>query len=327
MSASIRNLLLGLAASVVIAAMVWQGLAAHGNPDPTASHLTRAAAILDTGILVFREGLEAILVLAAITASLMRTQTSYWRPVAQGSGLAFLATLATWVVVVALISAVRAPEYDVQAATGLLAVIVLLVVMNWFFHRVYWTGWIAHHNRKKQDILALAQDAGGRLTPAVYRGLVLLGFSAMYREGFEIVLFLQSIRLQVGSGAVLWGALTGMGLTGLVAMLTFAAHRKLPYKKMLVLTGIMLGVVLVVMVGETVQEMQQAGWLSTTPIGVDFPGWINVWFATFPNIEGLTGQAFAALFVVGSYFAAEYLRVWKPRRQALAASNANGIHD
>ena len=42
------------------------------------------------------------------------------------------------------------PGLDVQAATGIPAILVLLLVMNWFFHRVYWTGWIAHHNRRRK---------------------------------------------------------------------------------------------------------------------------------------------------------------------------------
>ena len=60
---------------------------------------------------------------------------------------------------------------------------------------------------------------------------------------------------------------------------------------MLVATGILLGFVLLVMVGESVQEMQLAGWLPTTPIGIEFPGFVNLWFAAFPTVEGLAAQA------------------------------------
>ncbi len=124
---------LALAASLVLVVMVWQAVTQSGAPDPTAPKLSPSAALLNSGILVFREGLEAILVLAAITAGLMRTDASYWRPIATGSGGAFLATVVTWFVVVAVVSAIDAPALDVQAATGLLAILVLLVVMNWFF--------------------------------------------------------------------------------------------------------------------------------------------------------------------------------------------------
>ena len=307
---------LALAGSLVVAVMFWQAIAEGGVPDPTAGDLSPTAAVLNSGILVFREGLEAILVLAAITAGLVRSNGSYWRPVAIGSGVALLASVATWFVVVAIISAVPAPALDVQAATGLLAILVLLVIMNWFFHKVYWTGWIGLHNRRKEQVL----ERSGGLKSGAFFGLALLGFSAIYREGFEIVLFLQSLRLEVGSFPVLQGVGIGLFFTAIVAALTFLAHRRIPYKKLLIVTGVLLGVVLVVMVGEEVQEMQLAGWLSTTEVDVPLPEWMGVWFAAFPNIEGLAAQAVAALFVIGSYLIVE--RKKRPRRQVRETGNA-----
>ena len=58
------------AAIAVVAMIVWQGITAHGAPDPTQPNASPTVAFLDIGILVFREGLECILVLAAITASM-----------------------------------------------------------------------------------------------------------------------------------------------------------------------------------------------------------------------------------------------------------------
>lgn len=68
--------------------------------------------------------------------------------------LAIAASLATRFAAAWIIGALGGPGLDVQAATGLLAVAVLLVVMNWFFHNVYWTGWIAHHHRRRRRLLA-----------------------------------------------------------------------------------------------------------------------------------------------------------------------------
>jgi high-affinity iron transporter len=221
----------------------------------------------------------------------------------------------TWFVVVAVISAINAPALDVQAATGLLAILVLLVVMNWFFHKVYWTGWIGLHHRRRQQVLERSNEAQS----GAFFGLALLGFSAVYREGFEIVLFLQNLRLEVGSFPVLEGAAIGLFLTTIVAILTFVAHRRIPYKKMLIVTGVLLGVVLVVMVGEEVQEMQLASWLPTTEVGVSLPDWLGTWFAIFPNVEGLVAQAGAALVVIGSYLVVER----KKRSRRLASETAN----
>jgi high-affinity iron transporter len=307
----IVRIALAIAALIVLGALVWQGITTSGNPDPTIPHLDHNAVILNTGLLVFREGLEAILVLSAITASMMGSNQGYRRPIAVGTGVGLLATVATWFIVIALISAVSAPALDIQAATGLLAIVVLLVIMNWFFHKIYWTGWISLHNKRRKALLQHADERGSR----TLLGLGLLGFSAMYREGFEVVLFLQSLRLQAGSLVVLQGVGIGLFFTGIVAILTFVAHRHMPYKKMLVLTGILLGVVLIVMVGESAQELQLAHWISTTNVKLPIPDWMGVWFAVFPTVESLMAQAFAAIFVVGSYFLAQYIRVWRPRRQ------------
>lgn len=327
MSRSFRRTLLGLAALIVIVILAWQGITAHGNPDPTTKNVGHSAAIIDTGILVFREGLETILVLSAITASLVRTRQVYWKPISGGAGLAFAATIVTWFVVVGIIALVgqTAPELDIQAATGLLAIVVLLVVMNWFFHRIYWTGWISMHNRKKKQIIETVEtsstgSAVEAAKSAAYKGLVILGFTSVYREGFEVVLFLQSIRMQVGSGVVVIGAALGLALSLLVAVLTFFAHQKLPYKKMLVFTGGMLAVVLLVMVGEQIQEMQLAGWMGTTTIPVNIPDWLGLWFCVFNNVQTIVAQLIALLFVIGSYVAAQYVRVWKPRRQYAKSS-------
>ena len=62
-----------------------------------------------------------------------------------------------------------------QAATGLLAVLVLLIVMNWFFHKLYWTSWISLHNRGKQQLVdSLARSHSKRF----FAGMALLGFTS-----------------------------------------------------------------------------------------------------------------------------------------------------
>jgi high-affinity iron transporter len=303
----LRFLLL-LAAAMVLGVLIWQGVTAKGAPDPTLPHTSKTVALLDIGVLVFREGLECILVLSAITASMVGERRVHRRPVAFGAGVGFIATLVTWIIAVSIVGnlAQNVPALDLQAATGLLAVIVLLVVMNWFFHKVYWGGWIGLHNRKKKELLNKADDSRISERRLVF-GLGLLGFASLYREGFEVVLFLQGYYLQMGGSIVLGGALLGILLSGVVAVLTFMAHSRLPYRKLLISTGVMLGFVLLIMVGEQAQEMQLANWIPTTKIAALenlTPDWMGVWFSVFPTVETLVAQLLAAILVVGSYYAA-----------------------
>jgi len=299
-----------VAAICVIAMIVWQGFTVHGAPDPTQPNTSPTVAFLDIGVLVFREGLECILVLAAITASMTGSKEAHRRPVALGAGIAFVATLITWFIAVGFVGQLTesVPALDLQAATGLLAVIVLLVIMNWFFHKIYWGGWIRAHNRRRKALLA--NGAAAEISKrSLLWGLIFLGFTSLYREGFEVVLFLQSYNLRLGGGVVLKGALLGIVLSGMVAVLTFVLQQRLPYRKMLITTGILLGVVLLVMVGEQAQEMQLAHWISTTPIhwlaGL-IPRWMGMWFAVFPTYETIAAQLIAAVLVIGSYYAARH---------------------
>jgi high-affinity iron transporter len=291
-------------AAVALGALGWKAATAGTVPDPTADgvSLSHGAVVVDSGLLVFREGLEAVLVLAALTASFVGTNSRFRRPVAAGAGAALAASVATWFLAIAVIGALGGPGLDVQAATGLLAVAVLLVVMNWFFHKIYWTGWISAHNRVRRRITQPGAAQRALL------GLAILGFTSVYREGFEVVLFLQNLRLKAGSLSVLEGVGIGLALTVVAGAITFSAQHRLPYRKMLVATGVLLGAVLLVMVGESVQEMQLAGWLPATSIGVSFPGFVQLWFATFPTVEGLVAQAGAAALVLGSYVVAERAR-------------------
>src|ERR1700738_2139245 len=210
--------------------IVWQGVTAHGAPDPTQPNTTPTVAFLDIGILVFREGLECILVLAAITASMTGAKQTHRRPVAVGAGMAFGATLITWLIAVRIVDSLsdNMRALDLQAATGLLAVVVLLVIMNWFFHKIYWGGWIRAHNRRRKSLLETA-NGNGITHPRLWWGLILLGFTSLYREVFEVVLFLQSYNLRFGSGVVLKGALLGIALSAIVAVLTFVLQQRLPY--------------------------------------------------------------------------------------------------
>src|ERR1700730_1293266 len=80
------QVVLVIAPAIVLGFFVWQGVTAKGAPDPTKPHTSQTVAILDIGVLVFREGLECILVLAAITASMTGSKQAHRRRGAGGAG-------------------------------------------------------------------------------------------------------------------------------------------------------------------------------------------------------------------------------------------------
>jgi high-affinity iron transporter len=280
---------------------------------------SRTTVVTNSAIIVFREGLEAVLILAAITASFVGVRRRLRRPVLIGAGFGLLASVVTWVLAQTLLQSLDRYGEKLEAVVGLIAIGVLLLITNWFFHRVYWSEWIGKFHRRRKRL-----EAAGFASAQVI-GLAVLGLTSVYREGFETVLFLQSLELSAGAATVLEGAGLGLAMTLAVAVLTFALQRKLPYKRMLIVTGVMIGFVLVVMVGQTARTMQGTGWIPITPLNIDPPYWLGLWFGVYPTWETIGTQIGAMIFVIGSYFLAQEVRVRRPRRRAVASAPADHI--
>jgi high-affinity iron transporter len=271
--------------------------------------------ITNSALIVFREGLEAILIIAAITASMIGAKRELRRPILRGALLAVPASIALFFVATLILDSLSQYGEKLEAVVGLIAIGVLLLVLNWFFHKVYWTEWIKGHRERSKELLA--EGAGAAVGAAgTIAGLYVLGFTSVFREGFETVLFLQSLQLSAGTGIVLGGVTLGLLATAVVGYATFALERKLPYKRLLIVTGVLIALVLIVLVGNTVRTLQGVGWLPITPIDVELPLWMGTWLGVFPTVESLASQASAFAFVIGSYFAAEWVRKRNLRKAA-----------
>lgn len=260
------------------------------------------ATALNITAIVFREGLEAVLILASLMGSLKRGADRKFRsPLWIGAILSLVATALTWMLAAVILSALAGFGERLEAVVSLIAIGVLLLITNWFFHKVYWTGWVAGFHSRKGKLLSAAIGQ--------WIGLVMLGFSSIYREGFEIVLFSQALVLQAGTVAVTVGV--GLGLLGtlVVGIIVFGMQVKLPYKKMLVVTGVLIGWVLIILVGNTVDVLQRVGWFPAHAIGtLHTPLWLILTFGLFPTWEGVLSQLAAGTFVIGSYVLAEHQR-------------------
>jgi high-affinity iron transporter len=276
-----------------------------------------AAVVFNAATIVFREGLEAILILASLLASMIGANRQYKKPLALGALAALGATVVLFVLArTALLSFGKYSE-QIEAVVSVLAIGVLLLVMNWFFHKVYWTRWIAKHHEHRRRLLI-----GGAAGQAL--GFVILGFTSVFREGAETVLFLQALVLDAGTWIVVQGTLLGLAATAVIGALTLVLQTKLPHKKMLVVTGVMIAVVLVTMVGSTVHTLQLVGWAPITPIpgAESLPYWMGVWLGIHGTWQGILAQLTALVFVFGSYFLAERQHVRARRSSPMLTTMA-----
>jgi high-affinity iron transporter len=312
-----------VAGVAAVAGLVYLMATADTGPaDPTEVRQSHGTAVFNSSIIVFREGLEAVLIFAAVTASFVGGNRSRRRPVVLGAACAFGASVLAWFAAQAILDAAGPLGPKLEGITGFLAIVVLLLVLNWFVHKVYWSEWIGRHHRRRRKLLA-------RSGAAATIGLVALGFTSVFREGVEVVLFLQTLQLESGTSTVLEGVAIGLAATGVVGVAVFHLHRRLPYRRMLVLTGVLVGVVLVVMIGGTALTFAELGWIPQHELPFALPEWLGSWFEVYPYYETIAAQLLAAGFVIGSYYLARYLKVTRPLKHgeqpAVRATSAPAV--
>ena len=220
----------------------------------------------------------------------------------------------TWVLAQTLLQSLSQYGEKLEAVVGLIAIGVLLLITNWFFHRVYWSEWIGRFHRQRRKLMA--KEHAPASGPRRRSGCSCSGSRASTARASRPCSSCSRSSSRAGATAVIEGAALGLALTLGVAVLTFALQRKLPYKKMLIVTGVLIGLVLVVMVGQTARTMQGTGWLPITPLDWDIPSSLGLWIGVFPSVETLGAQVAAIVFVIGSYVLATELKVKRPQRRA-----------
>src|SRR3954471_2063366 len=137
-----RRLAWWTAAALTVAGTVClMATAKTGAVDPREGRgqQSHATVVFNSAVIVFREGLEAVLIFAAVTASFVGANAARRRPVVGGAALAFGAAVVTWFVAQAVLAAASPLGAKLEAITGFIAIVVLLVVLNWFVHRIYWS--------------------------------------------------------------------------------------------------------------------------------------------------------------------------------------------
>src|SRR5690606_28605554 len=208
-------------------------------------------------LILLREGLEAILVLAAILAFLRNTdQQQAVRSVHIGWGMALLAGVGTWALAAYVIDVSGAQRELLEGITALFASVVLLWVGVWMHDRRHAAAW--------QDyIKSSLVGGGGRF------GFAVLAFFSVYRELFEVILFYETLWLQAGPaghGMVLAGAAAALVLLLGLAWAILHGSRRLPLAAFFGANAVLLCVLSVVFAGHGVAALQEAGVLGIRPV-------------------------------------------------------------
>jgi high-affinity iron transporter len=268
------------------------------------------AAFLQSLLIILREGFEAILVIGAVVAFLIKTgHRERLRSIWTGVLLALGASALTAIVLATLLRALPATREVIEGATMLVAVAVLFSVSYWLISKVEAARW-QRFIREKVD--AALQHGGGT-------ALALVAFLAVYREGAETALFYQAL-LNEGGGIVLpilAGVLVGAGALAVIFTLFWKYGIRIPLRPFFAVTSVLLYYMAFVFMGKGVRELQEGGVMSITVL----PGWPHVEaMGIFPSVETLLAQALLLLF-----FAFALLKTfWPSRSVALPTVPQNG---
>ncbi|KPB13436.1 cytochrome c/FTR1 family iron permease [Pseudomonas amygdali] len=239
-------------------------------------------------LILLREGLEAILVLAAILAFLRNTgQQSAVRSVNIGWGLALLAGLGTWALAAYVIDVSGAQRELLEGATALFASVMVLWLGVWMHDRRHAAAW--------QDyVKSSLVGGGGRF------GFAVLAFFSVYRELFEVILFYETLWLQAGPAghdAVLAGGATALVLLVGLAWVILRGSAKLPLSLFFGINAALLCALSVVFAGHGVKALQEAGIFGTRPV----PFFEFDWLGIHADLYSLSAQAIALIAIAVLY--------------------------
>ena len=265
--------------------------------------MSRANLFISSFGLMLREGLEAILILGALVTMLMKMGAGHRkRDVHIGAGAAILASLLTAVVLTTLIRLSPGKQEALEGITMMIAVVMLFYVSYWLLSKMEVGRWNRFVKGKVEDALT----SGSALA------LASVAFLAVYREGFETVLFYKALFLAGGSNAAAMPVIAGI-LAGSVILIAvyYAINRfgvKIPLKPFFAVTSAFLYYMAFVFAGKGMVELQEGGLMSYTPVG---------WapripeMGIYPTVETLVAQGVLVfLFLV----ALAWTFIIEPRR-------------
>lgn len=262
--------------------------------------LSEATAFTASLIILLREGLEAILVLAAIIAFVAKTGRRDALPWVHAGWIAALALGAvTWFLATFVVRISGANRELTEGVTALLAAAVLLYVGYWLHGKSYAQAWTRF----------IREQVGQALAKRTLWAMAAVSFLAVYREMFEIVLFYQALWVQAGEAGrapVLGGAATAAVALAVIGFTIFKYSVRLPIGLFFTATSALLALLAVIFTGHGIAALQEAGVIEVTSLAFDPIPLLGI----YPSGEALAAQVFA-LALVGLGF-------WGARRSALA---------
>lgn len=271
--------------------------------------LSPANLFLQSFVIMIREGLEAILVIGALMTFLVKMGASHRkRDINLGVGAAIGASLATAFAIETVFHLSPAKQEVLEGVTMIAATVVLFYVSFWLLSKMEVVKW-NHFVRSKVH---------GALTSGSSLALASAAFLAVYREGFETVLFYKALFLAGGPGSssvpIIVGMLAGVTILAGVYVGISRFGVRLPLRPFFGVTSAFLYYMAFVFAGKGVAELQAGGIIPTTPLS-----WAPRMPALgiYPTFESLVAQGVLLVLLLGALI---WTFLLQPRRARTAAT-------
>lgn len=255
------------------------------------SELSAAGAFTSAFIIIAREGLQAILVLAAVAAFLIKSgRRQGLKHLHAGWVVALLLGVATWIASSTLVEISGAQRQFAEGLTALLFAVVLLYAGYRLHGR-------SHASRWHSSIRGQASDS---LSQATLYGIALVSFLAVFGEAFETVPFMQALWMlsdRVWRGGLVAGVASAGAALAIIAWLVCRYSARLPWWLLFSLSSLYLAVLAVIFAGKGVAALQAAGQLPTDPLPISGIPALGI----YPSVQGLALQSLLVVVIVASF--------------------------
>ncbi len=251
------------------------------------------SAFFAAGLIMLREGTEAVLILAAIFAVLKPFRPGRRNFFYLWAGIICAILLSVSIGVSATVLSVSLEEKTkelLEGVVGMVAVAVLFFVVNFLFHHTYVVKW--------------SDYVRGRASQAVFKGgslgLFALAFTVVFREGIETVLFTQALILSRGVIGTLGGLAVGVSALVVVSTFILQGSRRLPVSTLFKVTSALLIALAITIIGGSIHELQEVGWISETTLAfIPNSDLLKDYLGLYPHLETLIAQlALLLLFML-----------------------------
>jgi high-affinity iron transporter len=265
--------------------------------------------------IIFREGLEAVLVLVALLGYLRSSQAQgLGRYIFYGVGFALLASALSWVIVHYLIGISPIARELLEAVISFLAVGVLFWVNFWLIRRLDQKRWMEFMKARAWSAMATGSATG----------LIVLGFTAVYREGLETALFYEVLALMSTRVELFLALGFILGVVGLggVTWVILRSSRRLPIQRFFAVTVTLIMALSVAFLGNAVHSLQGSGFIGATYL-FDYlprlPEVVAQFTGFYPTVETVSAQIILTLIYLAGYV---IMRIQMARRVAAPNTSA-----